>query len=141
MVGQLKFEHAQAKGCSRGVHPIFDGQPGDGERHGSRPRLPSGEPQLSEAERAPLAALSWGIEQYHRGLKQCCGVEKAQVRAARAQRNRIGCAMRALSAPRSPAPAHRPQLVRSQKTIAARRYPNLFDKPNLIFCIAQLRNF
>ena len=48
-----------------------------------------------EADRAPLAALSWGVEQYHRGLKQCCGVEKAQVRAARAQRNHIGCALRA----------------------------------------------
>lgn len=55
----------------------------------------SSQAQLGEAERAPLAALSWGIEQYHRGLKQCCGVEKAQVRAARAQRNHIGCALRA----------------------------------------------
>lgn len=55
----------------------------------------SSEANLREADRAPLAALSWGIEQYHRGLKQCCGVEKAQVRAARAQRNHIGCALRA----------------------------------------------
>jgi putative transposase len=55
----------------------------------------SSEPELTEAERQPLAALAWGIEQYHRGLKQCCGVEKAQVRAARAQRNHIGCALRA----------------------------------------------
>lgn len=55
----------------------------------------SSQAQLSEAERVPLAALSGGIEQYHRGLKQCCGVEKAQVRAARAQRNHIACALRA----------------------------------------------
>ena len=55
----------------------------------------SSEAQLREGDRAPLAALSWGIEQYHRGLKQCCGVEKAQVRAARAQRNYTGCALRA----------------------------------------------
>ncbi len=55
----------------------------------------SSDPDLTEAQRAPLAALAWGIEQYHRGLKQCCGVEKAQVRAARAQRNHIGCALRA----------------------------------------------
>lgn len=55
----------------------------------------SSQAHLPEAGRAPLAALSWGIEQYHRGLKQCCGVEKAQVRAARAQRNHIGCALRA----------------------------------------------
>lgn len=50
---------------------------------------------LPEAERALLAALAWGIEHYHRGLKQCCGIEKAQVRAARAQRNHISCALRA----------------------------------------------
>lgn len=39
--------------------------------------------------------LAWGIEVYHRGLKQFCGVERAQVRAARAQRNHITCALRA----------------------------------------------
>jgi hypothetical protein len=55
----------------------------------------SSEEQLRKAERAPLAALAWGIESYHRGLKQCCGVEKAQVRTARAQRNHITCALRA----------------------------------------------
>ncbi|QKG53224.1 transposase [Hymenobacter sp. BRD67] len=55
----------------------------------------SSDPDLPEEQRAPLAALAWGIEHYHRGLKQCCGVEKAQVRAARAQRNHIGCALRA----------------------------------------------
>ena len=26
---------------------------------------------------------SWGIEVYHRALKQCCGVERAQVRRRR----------------------------------------------------------
>ncbi len=51
--------------------------------------------QLSEVERAHYAALSWGIELYHRGLKQHCGVERSQVRLARAQRNHIGCAIRA----------------------------------------------
>lgn len=35
------------------------------------------------------------IEHYHRGIKQCCGVERAQVRAARAQRNHIGLCLRA----------------------------------------------
>ena len=39
--------------------------------------------------------MSWGIEQYHRGLKQHWGVERAQVRATRAQRNHIACAIRA----------------------------------------------
>ena len=36
-----------------------------------------------------------GIEEYHRGLKQFAGVERCQARAARSQRNRIGCAIRA----------------------------------------------
>jgi hypothetical protein len=42
-----------------------------------------------------LADQVWTIEVYHRGLKQFCGVERAQVRAGRAQRNHIGCAIRA----------------------------------------------
>lgn len=50
---------------------------------------------MSEAERKRYAGLAWSIEQYHRGLKQFCGVERAQVRAARAQRNHIGLSIRA----------------------------------------------
>ena len=39
----------------------------------------------------------WGyaIENYHRDLKQTCGVERSQVRSERAQRNHIGLALRA----------------------------------------------
>ena len=50
---------------------------------------------MHELERLRLAEWSWAVENYHRGLKQCCGVERAQVRAARAQRNHIGLAIRA----------------------------------------------
>jgi putative transposase len=50
---------------------------------------------LGELGRQKYAELAWGIEVYHRGLKQHCGVERAQVRAARAQRNHITCALRA----------------------------------------------
>ena len=50
---------------------------------------------MDELTRLSHAEQSWGIENYHRGLKQCCGVERAQVRAARAQRNHIGLAIRA----------------------------------------------
>jgi hypothetical protein len=39
--------------------------------------------------------LAWSIEQYDRGLKQFCGVERAQVRSARAERSHIGLATRA----------------------------------------------
>jgi putative transposase len=50
---------------------------------------------LTDLQRRKYAELAWGIEVYHRGLKQHCGVERAQVRAARAQRNHIACALRA----------------------------------------------
>lgn len=53
------------------------------------------DPALPELQRRKYAELAWGIEVYHRGLKQHCGVERAQVRAARAQRNHITCALRA----------------------------------------------
>jgi hypothetical protein len=50
---------------------------------------------MREMARMKYAAMAWGIEVYHRALKQECGVERAQVRAARAQRNHIGMAIRA----------------------------------------------
>ena len=50
---------------------------------------------MTAVQRQQCAELAWGIEVYHRGLKQHCGVERAQVRAARAQRNHITCALRA----------------------------------------------
>ncbi|HRF45071.1 MAG TPA: transposase, partial [Candidatus Competibacteraceae bacterium] len=45
--------------------------------------------------RVRFAGYAWTIEHYHRGIKQYCGVERAQVRAARAQRNHIGLSLRA----------------------------------------------
>jgi putative transposase len=50
---------------------------------------------MDELTRLAHAERCWAIENYHRGLKQCCEVERAQVRAARAQRNHIGLAIRA----------------------------------------------
>ena len=50
---------------------------------------------MNYAEQEAWAGQVWTIEEYHRGLKQFCGVERAQVRAARAQRNHIGLAIRA----------------------------------------------
>jgi putative transposase len=50
---------------------------------------------MTELTRLKYAEFAWGIEVYHRGLKQHCGVEGAQVRAARAPRAHIGCASRA----------------------------------------------
>jgi putative transposase len=50
---------------------------------------------LDEVTRLMFAELSWSIEEYHRGLKQFTGVERCQARYSRAQRNHIGCALRA----------------------------------------------
>ena len=50
---------------------------------------------MDELTRLGLAERTWAIENYHRGLKQCCGVERCQARTGRAQRNHIGLAIRA----------------------------------------------
>jgi len=51
--------------------------------------------KMAALARVRFAGYAWAIEHYHRGIKQFCGVERAQVRAARAQRNHIGLALRA----------------------------------------------
>jgi putative transposase len=50
---------------------------------------------MGEMTRQQLAEWSFAIENYHRDLKQCCGVERSQARSAWAQRNHIGMAIRA----------------------------------------------
>jgi len=50
---------------------------------------------MTELERVATAEKTWAIENYHRGLKQFCGVEKCQARSATAQRNHIAMALRA----------------------------------------------
>jgi putative transposase len=52
---------------------------------------------MTELQRLTYAERAWAIEEYHRGLKQHCGAERAQARAARAQRNHVGLAIRALA--------------------------------------------
>ena len=37
---------------------------------------------MSSKECDDLSDKGWGIEEYHRGIKQCCGVERAHVRRA-----------------------------------------------------------
>lgn len=51
--------------------------------------------RMTPLQRVRFAGYAWTIEHYHRGIKQFCGVERAQVRAARAQRNHIGLCLRA----------------------------------------------
>jgi putative transposase len=50
---------------------------------------------MTQAERAELAGCAWAIEEYHRGLKQCCGVEGCPARRDRMQRNHILLSIRA----------------------------------------------
>ena len=50
---------------------------------------------MTDLTRRQFAESSWAIESYHRGIKQCAGVERCQCRSARAQRNHIGLALRA----------------------------------------------
>lgn len=50
---------------------------------------------MDEATRLGLGERAWGIEEFHRGLKQHTAVDRCQTRMARAQRNHIGFALRA----------------------------------------------
>ena len=50
---------------------------------------------MTSLEQVSFAEQADTIEQYHRGIKQFCGIERCQARAARAQRNHIGLAIRA----------------------------------------------
>jgi hypothetical protein len=51
--------------------------------------------EMTEAERTEWARQALGIEVYHRGLKQCCGIEKCPAQVAAAQRGHIQLALRA----------------------------------------------
>jgi putative transposase len=50
---------------------------------------------MGELQRLQFDEFGWAIEECHRGLKQCYGAERAQVRSSRAQRNHVGLAIRA----------------------------------------------
>jgi len=50
--------------------------------------------EIDELKRLQLADFSWTIEEYHRGLKQFCGVERCQCRSAKSQRNHISLSIR-----------------------------------------------
>src|SRR5512135_2488832 len=52
-------------------------------------------PQTAETMIEAGATNDRAVDEYHRALKQCCNVERCQVRSARAQRNHIGMAIRA----------------------------------------------
>ncbi len=51
--------------------------------------------KMEEVTRGELARQVFAIENYHRQLKQCCGIERAQVRSAQAQKCHILLSLRA----------------------------------------------
>jgi hypothetical protein len=51
--------------------------------------------KMSEIERLKFASYSWQIEQYHRGIKQYCLIERAQCRRRRPWQNHINLCLRA----------------------------------------------
>jgi hypothetical protein len=51
--------------------------------------------EMNEKVREELQDQGWGIEVYHRGIKQCCGVERSQVRKAIKQLSHITLSLRA----------------------------------------------
>ena len=51
--------------------------------------------RMPPEEQGALKDRAWSIESYHRGLKQCCGVEKRQARKAQSQWSHIGMAIQA----------------------------------------------
>ena len=51
--------------------------------------------EISDLERVKYADYSWQIEQFHRGIKQQCLIERAQCRRRRQWRNHIGLCLRA----------------------------------------------
>lgn len=50
---------------------------------------------MTEAQRAAYERRAWGIESYHRSLKQHCGAERSQARSAVGQGNHLLLAVRA----------------------------------------------
>ena len=51
--------------------------------------------EMTEAKRKQLARRAWGVETYHRRLKQYCGAERSQCQSIQAQHNHIQMSIRA----------------------------------------------
>lgn len=51
--------------------------------------------EMDEPKREMMGRYSWKIEEYHRGIKQFCGVEKCQARSGLSQRAHIMFSLRA----------------------------------------------
>jgi putative transposase len=51
--------------------------------------------EMDEPERGKLGLISWNIEEFHRGIKQFCGIENCQARKSQSQRAHILFSLRA----------------------------------------------
>lgn len=87
MVGERAQAHLKGYGLIQVVRVVTPD--GDTEHWATNDLTMTGLTRLRWAERA------WTIENYHRGIKQLCGIERCQARGAKAQRNQIGLAVRA----------------------------------------------
>ena len=86
---------------------------------------------MDEAGRLAGSELAWGIEDYHRGLKQFTGVERCQARRENSQRNHIGFAIRAFVRLEWLPLLDRPGLVRGQMAGHPHGRPGLPRQPHL----------
>ena len=53
--------------------------------------------QISRQEFNQWHSIHWGIECYHRAIKQVCGIERFMVRTTEAIKNHIFCSIRAFT--------------------------------------------
>jgi hypothetical protein len=63
--------------------------------HGNADYWATSRLDMTEPQRQLLADRAWLVEVYHRAIKQFTGIERAQFRLERSQRNHIGLALRA----------------------------------------------
>lgn len=65
------------------------------DRNGNAEHWATNNIEMSELERVKYASFSWQIEQFHRGIKQFCLIERAQCRRRRPWQNHINLCLRA----------------------------------------------
>ncbi|HVU10123.1 MAG TPA: transposase [Phototrophicaceae bacterium] len=63
--------------------------------HGNAEHWATSRLSMTDAQRQVLSSRAWLVETYHRSIKQFTGIERAQFRLERSQRNHIGLALRA----------------------------------------------
>ena len=63
--------------------------------HGNAQHWATNKIEMTNLERVKYASFSWQIEQFHRGIKQFCLIERAQCRRRRPWQNHINLCLRA----------------------------------------------